>query len=69
MVKSVDLSDVLIAHYKNEEKAPEISNMLANKVHHTTVHRWVHRFNQMGSVNTHVLPRKGGLDELKDYLV
>ncbi|CAF2127356.1 unnamed protein product [Rotaria magnacalcarata] len=56
MTKSADIRDIVIAHYKNGKKAPEISNMLANKVHRTTVHRWIQRFNQSGSVDAHVSP-------------
>ena len=33
MTKSKDLRDVVIAHYQNGKNAPEISTMLANKVH------------------------------------
>ena len=47
MTKSKDLRDVVIAHYQNGKNAPEISTMLANKVHRVTVRR----FNQSGSVN------------------
>ena len=38
MTKSKDLRDVVIAHYQNGKSAPEISTMLANKVHRVTVH-------------------------------
>ena len=48
MTKSKDLHDVVIVHYYNGKNAPEISTMLANEVHHITVHR---RSNQRGSVN------------------
>ena len=51
MTKSKGLRDVVIAHYQNGKNAPEISTMLANKVHRVTVHRWIRRFNQSGSVN------------------
>ena len=47
MTKSKDLRDVVIAHYQNSKNAPEISTMLANKVHRVTVRR----FYQSGSVN------------------
>ena len=47
MAKSKDLRDIVIAHYQNGKNAPEISTMLANKVHRVTVRR----FNQSGSVN------------------
>ena len=50
MTKGKDLCDVVIAHYHNGENAPEISTMLADKVHRVTVHRWTQRFNQGGSV-------------------
>ena len=55
MTKSKDLRDVVIAHYQNGKNAPEISTMLANKVHRVTVHRWIRRFNQSGSVNARKL--------------
>ncbi len=43
--KGENLRDVVIAHYKNEKKAPEISRMLVNDVHHITVHRWIQLIN------------------------
>ena len=49
MVKSHDLRDISISHYKNGEKAPEISKLLANKVHQSTIDRWLHRYKQSGS--------------------
>ena len=36
MTKSKDLRDVVIAHYQNGKTTPEISTMLANKVHRVT---------------------------------
>ena len=48
MTKSKDLRDVAIAYCHNGKNAPEISTMLANKVHHLTIHR---QFSQSGSVN------------------
>ena len=50
MVKSHDLRDIAISHYKNGEKAPEISKLLANKVHRSTIDRWLHRYKQFGSI-------------------
>ena len=43
MVKSHDLRDIAISHYKNGEKAPEITKLLANKVHRSTIDRWLHQ--------------------------
>ncbi|CAF1250856.1 unnamed protein product [Rotaria sordida] len=57
MVKSHDLRDVALAHYKNGKKAPEIANALANKVHRSTIHRWLRRYKKSGSIN--VKPRSG----------
>ena len=48
MTKSKDLRDVVIAHYHNDKNAPEMSTILANKMHCVTVH-W--QFNHSGSVN------------------
>ena len=50
MVKSHDLRDIAISHYKNGKKAPEISKLLANKVHQSTIDRWLHRYKQSGSI-------------------
>ena len=50
MVKSHDLRDIAISHYKNGENAPEISKLLANKVHRSTIDRWLHRYKQSGSI-------------------
>ena len=36
MTKSKDLRDVVIAHNQNGKNAPEISAVLANKVHRVT---------------------------------
>ena len=53
------------------KKPPEISNMLANKVHRTTVHRRIQRFNQSGSVDAHVSPgrRQSGRTKISINLV
>lgn len=37
MVKSHDIRDIVISHYKEGKKAREISNLLANKVHRSTI--------------------------------
>ena len=50
MVKSKDLREVAISHFKNGKKAPEIAKLLADKLHRTTVHRWLDRFESSGSV-------------------
>ena len=50
MVKSHDLRDIAISHYKNGKKAPEITKLLANKVHQSTIDRWLHRYKQSGSI-------------------
>jgi len=44
MVKSKDVRDIAISHYKNGKKAPEIAKLLANKVHRSTIDRWLHRY-------------------------
>jgi hypothetical protein len=49
MVKSRDLRDVAVSHYKNGKKAPEIAKLLANKVHRSTIDRWLTRYRQSGS--------------------
>jgi hypothetical protein len=33
MVKSLDLREVAVSHYKNGKKAPEIAKLLANKIY------------------------------------
>ena len=50
MVKSHDLRDIAISHYKNGGKAPEISKLLGNKVRRSTIDRWLHRYKQSGSI-------------------
>ena len=50
MVKSKDLLEVAISHFKNGKKAPEIAKLLTDKVHRTTIHRWLDRFESSGSV-------------------
>ena len=50
MVKSHDLRDIAISHYKNGEKVPEISKLLANKVHRSTIDRWLHRYKLLQSM-------------------
>ena len=50
MIKSHDLRDIAISHYKNGKKAPEIRKLLANKVHQSTIDRWLHRYKQSGSI-------------------
>ena len=50
MVKSKDLREVAISHFKNAKKAAEIAKLLADKVHRSTIHRWLDRFESSGSV-------------------
>ena len=50
MVKSHDILDIVISHYKNGKKTPEIATLLANKVHRSTIDRWLHRYKQSGSI-------------------
>ena len=50
MVKSNDLRDIAISHHKNGKKAPEIAKLLANKVHRSTIDRWLYRYKQSGSI-------------------
>ena len=49
MVKSHDLQDVAVSHYRNGKKAPKIAKLLANKVHRSTIDRWLARYRQSGS--------------------
>ena len=46
MVKSHDLQDIVNSHYKNGIKAPEISKLLVNKVHRSTIDHWLPRYKQ-----------------------
>ncbi|CAF3450178.1 unnamed protein product, partial [Rotaria sp. Silwood2] len=50
MVKINHARDVAISHYKNGKKAPEIAKLLANKVHRSTIDRWIRRYKQSGSI-------------------
>ena len=50
MVKSHDRRDIVIFHYKNGIKAPEMSKLLVDKVHRSTIDRWLHRYKQSGSI-------------------
>ena len=50
MVKSHDVRDIAISHFENGKKAPEIAKLLANKVHRSTIDRWLHRYKQSGSI-------------------
>jgi transposase len=51
MVKSKDVRDIVISHYQNGKKTPEIAKLLANKVHRSTIDRWLHRYKQSGSIS------------------
>ena len=49
MVKSLDLRKMPLSHFQNDEKAPEIAKLLANKVHRSTIDRWLRRYQQTRS--------------------
>ena len=49
MVKHLDLRKVALSHFQNGKKAPEIAKLLANKVHRSTIDRWLRRYQQTGS--------------------
>ena len=49
MVKSLDLRKVALSYFQNGKKAPEIAKLLANKVHRSTIDRWLCRYQQTGS--------------------
>ena len=49
MVKNLDLRKVALSHFQNGKKAPEIAKLLANKVHRSTIDRWLRRYQQTGS--------------------
>jgi transposase len=51
MVKSHDVRNIALSHYENGKKAPEIANLLTNKVHRTTIHRWIRQYQQSGSID------------------
>ena len=57
MVKSHDLLDIAISHYEDGIKAPEISKLLANKLHRSMIDRWLHRYKQSRSI---YVKRKSG---------
>ena len=50
MLKNYALRDIANSHYKNGIKAPEISKLLVNKVHRSTIDRWLHRYKQPDSI-------------------
>ena len=57
MIKSDDLQQIAIFHRENRGKATEIAKLLPNKVNRSTIHRWICRYKQSGSVN--VMPKSG----------
>ena len=57
MVKSHDIRDIVISHCKNGKRASEIATLLVNKLHRSTVDRWLHRYKQHGSIC--VKPKSG----------
>jgi len=50
MIKSRDLRDIALSHHQNGGKAPDIAKLLVNKVHRSTIDRWLHRYQQSGSI-------------------
>ncbi|CAF3503406.1 unnamed protein product [Rotaria socialis] len=54
MVKSKDVRDVAMSHFKNGKKAPEIAKLLANKGHRSTIDRWIRRYKQSGSIGVNL---------------
>ena len=49
-LKVLTIREIAISHFENGRKAPEIARLLANKVHRTTIHRWISRFKQSSSI-------------------
>ena len=49
MVKSLDLRKMALSHFQNGKKAPGIAKLLTNKVHRSTIDRWLCRYQQTGS--------------------
>ena len=49
MVKRLDLRKVALSHFQNDKKAPEIAKLSANKVHRSTIDRWLRRYQQTDS--------------------
>ena len=68
IVKSHDLQDIAISHYKNGEKAPEISKLLGNKVHRSTIDHWLHRYRQSGSIYVKRKPGRPKTGRTKQYI-
>ena len=66
MIKSKDLRDFLISHYRNGKNASRISTTLVDKLHRATVHRWTRRFNQSSSINGRKSPEDDALGEVID---
>ncbi len=58
MKKVQDRLNIVITHYKNRKKAPELSRMLAFKVHRTKFHRYIQEFNQIDSRGLNNIPPK-----------
>ena len=46
MVKSEDVRDIDITHYKNGKALTEMSVLLTNKVHRSTIARWIQKYNR-----------------------
>ena len=57
MVISLDVRNIAVSHYKTGKNAPEIAKLLANKVHRSTIDRWLRRYRQSGSFE--VKPKTG----------
>ena len=68
MVNSHDLRDIAISHYKNGIKAPEIPKLLANKVHQSTIDRWLHRYKQPGSIHVKQKPGRPNTGRTKQSI-
>ena len=49
IVKSLDRRKVALSHFQNGKRAPEIAKLLTNKVHRSTIERWLRRYQQTGS--------------------
>ncbi|CAF1439896.1 unnamed protein product [Rotaria magnacalcarata] len=56
IVTSHDVRDIALFHYENGEKAPEIANLLGNKVNRTTIYRWIHQYQQSDSIDVKQKP-------------
>lgn len=60
MKKVQALLNVVITHYKNRKKAPELSRMLAFKVYRPKFHRYIREFNRIDSRGLDNIPQNQG---------